>query len=285
MEGKNCTLVEMARTMLDKHRTLRHFWVDAISTACYVSNRIFLCSILLLTPFELRFDRKHSVSHFRPFGCKCLVLKRGNLDKFESHFFYGILLGYTPHGRSYQVYTFETNTVVESCDVTFDKTAPCPRGVFDCAGDKEMEESIFVDERLQGIDGDEDEPLLSSTSSSEPVPASTLEVEAPQATTSSTAAVETSRVEGEIVSEREAPPHIQKRHPPHQIIGNLNERVTHSLRSVHLSCFSNTLFVALFEPRDVGHTLSDSSWVNAMHEQLENFERNQVWTLVDPPRM
>jgi hypothetical protein len=54
--------------------------------------------------------------------------------------------------------------------------------------------------------------------------------------------------------------------------------------SVHLSCFLNTLFVALFEPRDVGHTLSDSSWVNAMHEELENFERNQVWTLVDPSR-
>jgi hypothetical protein len=26
------------------------------------------------------------------------------------------------------------------------------------------------------------------------------------------------------------------------------------------------------------------SWVNAIHEELENFERNQVWTLVDPPR-
>jgi hypothetical protein len=46
----------------------------------------------------------------------------------------------------------------------------------------------------------------------------------------------------------------------------------------------NTIFVALFEPRDVGHALSDLSWVNAMHEELENFERNQVWTLVDPPR-
>jgi hypothetical protein len=44
------------------------------------------------------------------------------------------------------------------------------------------------------------------------------------------------------------------------------------------------LFVALFEPRDVGHALSDLSWVNAMHEELENFERNQVWMLVDPPR-
>jgi hypothetical protein len=25
-------------------------------------------------------------------------------------------------------------------------------------------------------------------------------------------------------------------------------------------------------------------WVNVIHEELENFERNQVWTLVDPPR-
>jgi hypothetical protein len=160
-----------------------------------------LRSILLLTYFELRFGRKSSVSHFRPFGCKCFILKRGNLSKFESRSFDGILLGYTPHGRSYRVYSFDTNTFVESYDVTFDEIAPCPCGVFERVGNKEMEESIFVDEELQGVDGDEDEPLLSSTSSPEPVPASTLEAEAPHATTSSTAAVEASRVEGEIVSE------------------------------------------------------------------------------------
>jgi hypothetical protein len=186
------------------------------------------------------------------------------------------LLGYTHHGRSYRVYNFETNTIVESCDVTFDETTPYPFGVFECAGDKEIQESIFVDEGLQGVDGDEDEPLLSSTSSLEPVPASTLEAEAAQAIISSIAAVEVSRVEGEIVSEPGALSHIQKIHPHQQTIGNLNERVTCSPRSAHLSCFSNTLFVALFEPRDVGHTLSDSSWINVMHEELENFERNQV---------
>jgi hypothetical protein len=108
------------------------------------------------------------------FGCKCFVLKRGNLDKFESHSFDGILLRYTPNGRSYRVYNFETNTIVESYDVTFNETAPCPRGVFECAGDKEMEESISVDEGLQGVDGDEDEPLLPSTSSPEHVSTSTL---------------------------------------------------------------------------------------------------------------
>jgi hypothetical protein len=179
MERKNRTLVDMVRTMLDEHRTPRRFWADAISTACYISNRIFLLSILHLTPFELRFGRNPSVSHLRLFGCKCFVLKCGNLGKFESRSFDGIFLGYTPHARSYRVYNFETNTVVELYDVTFDETAPCPRDVFECAGDKEMEESVFVDEGLQGIDGDENEPLLPSTSSPESVTASTLEAEAP----------------------------------------------------------------------------------------------------------
>jgi hypothetical protein len=148
MKRKNHTLVEMARTMLDEHRTPRRFWADAISTACYISNRIFLRLILHLTPFELRFDRKSSVSHLRPFRCKCFVLKRGNLDKIESRSSDGILLGYTPHGRSYRVFNLETNTVVESYDVTFDETATYPHDVFECAGDKEIEESIFVDEGL-----------------------------------------------------------------------------------------------------------------------------------------
>jgi hypothetical protein len=105
-------------------------------------------SILHLTPFELHFGRRSSVSHLRPFGCKCYVLKRGNLDKFQSRSSGGILLGYTPHGRSYRVFNLETNTIVESCDMTFDETAPRPHDIFECAGDKEIEENIFIDDEL-----------------------------------------------------------------------------------------------------------------------------------------
>jgi hypothetical protein len=189
VERKNRTLLEMVRMMLDEHRTPRRFWANVISTTYYISNQIFLRSILNLTHFELRFECKSSVSHLRSFGCKCFILKHGNLNKFESRSYDGILLGYSPHDRSYRVFNLETNTMVEPCDVTFDETAPCPRGVFECAGDKKMKESIFIDEELQGFDRDEGEPLLLSTLSPELVPASTLEVEAPQATTSSTAVV------------------------------------------------------------------------------------------------
>jgi hypothetical protein len=110
------------------------------------------------------------------------------------------------------VFNLETNTVVESCEVTSDETAPCPREVFECAGDKEMEESIFVDEEIQGVDCDEDEPLLPSTLSSDHVPASTLKAEAPRATTSSTAVVEASQVEGGGSSPSQVVPLIFIRH-------------------------------------------------------------------------
>ena len=33
----------------------------------------------------------------------------------------------------------------------------------------------------------------------------------------------------------------------------------------------------------VEEALDDLDWVNAMHEELHNFEMNQVWTLVEKP--
>jgi hypothetical protein len=62
-------------------------------------------------------------------------------------------------------------------------------------------------------------------------------------------------------------------HPASRIIGDMNERTTRS-RVRNNSLFTYAAF---------GHALSDHNWVNSMHEELENFERNQVWELVDPP--
>jgi hypothetical protein len=47
------------------------------------------------------------------------------------------------------VFNLKTSTVVESCDVTFNKSAPCPCDVFECAGDKEIEESIVDTHKTQ----------------------------------------------------------------------------------------------------------------------------------------
>jgi hypothetical protein len=88
-------------------------------------------------------------------------------------------------------------------------------------------------------------------------------------------------VEGEVASRREAPRCVQVDHPPSVIIAYTNERTTRT-RSRNASHFAHSAFVATFEPKDIGHTLSDPNWVNAMHEELENIKRNQVWELVEP---
>jgi hypothetical protein len=38
------------------------------------------------------------------------------------------------------------------------------------------------------------------------------------------------------------------------------------------------------EPKDIDKALRDPDWVNAMHEELNNFKRNEVWKLVERPK-
>ena len=138
VERKNRTMCEMARMMLDEHRTPRKCWAKAVNTACHVSNQIFLRDFKKKTCYELMHGRPPKVSHFRVFGCKCFILKKGKLDKFESRSCDGIFLGYANHSRAYRVLNLVTNQIMETCEVTFDETMPCSSIVFECAGDEEM---------------------------------------------------------------------------------------------------------------------------------------------------
>jgi hypothetical protein len=221
------------------------------------------------------------VSHFHVFGCKCFILKKGRkLDKFEARFVDGIFFGYASHSRAYRVFNLETNQIVETCEVTFDETEPCSQLVFECAGDDELGEEIFQEEEHEHGD-DEDGGVVSPA---EHVPTTSTTMMDGPSTTPTTTNKERGEddVEGEIASRREPPWRVQVDHPASRIISDMNERTTRS-RFRNNSHFAHAAFVATFEPKDIGHTLSYHNWVNSMHEELKNFERNQVWELVDPP--
>jgi hypothetical protein len=53
VERKNRTLLDMARTMLDEYKTPDRFWAEAINTACYSINRLYLHRILKKTSYKL----------------------------------------------------------------------------------------------------------------------------------------------------------------------------------------------------------------------------------------
>ena len=61
VERKNRTLIEMVRTMLDEYKTPKHFWAEAVETACHATNRLYLHKLLDKTTYELLTGNKHQV--------------------------------------------------------------------------------------------------------------------------------------------------------------------------------------------------------------------------------
>jgi hypothetical protein len=52
------------------------------------------------------------------------------------------------------VLNLETNKIMETCEVTFDETMPSTSLGFECAGDKEMAEDLFEEEKHEAGDDD-----------------------------------------------------------------------------------------------------------------------------------
>jgi hypothetical protein len=109
--------------MLDEYKTPDRFWAEAINTACYSINRLYLHQILKKTLYELLTGKKPNVSYFRVFESKCFILiKRGRNSKFAPKAVEGFLLSYDSNTRAYIVFNKSTGLVEVSYDTVFDET-------------------------------------------------------------------------------------------------------------------------------------------------------------------
>jgi hypothetical protein len=75
---------------------------------------------------------------------------------------------------------------------------------------------------------------------------------------------------------------IQKDHPVDNILGSISKGVT--TRSCLATFCEHYSFVSSLEPLKVEEALVDPDWVMAMQEELNNFTRNEVWSLVERPK-
>ena len=73
----------------------------------------------------------------------------------------------------------------------------------------------------------------------------------------------------------------KKAHPQELIIGDTTKGVTTRSK---FKDFVNLAFFSQIEHKNIGDALCDEFWVLAMQEELNQFERNKVWTLVPKPK-
>ncbi|KAK2374786.1 hypothetical protein QL285_075724 [Trifolium repens] len=111
----------MARSMMHETKLAKYFWAEAVNTACYIQNRIYIRPILKKTTYELFKGRKPNISYFHQFGCTCYILNnKVYRKKFDAKTCKGIFIGYSERPKVYKVYNSVTNTVEESMHVRFD---------------------------------------------------------------------------------------------------------------------------------------------------------------------
>ncbi|GKA48932.1 putative ribonuclease H-like domain-containing protein, partial [Tanacetum coccineum] len=124
-ERKNMTLIEAARTMLADSFLPNTFWAEAVSTACYVLNRVLVTKPHNKTPYELLTGKTPIISYIRPFGCHVTILNTiDHLGKFVGKSDEGFLVGYSLQSKAFRVYNLVTKRVEENLHINFLENKP-----------------------------------------------------------------------------------------------------------------------------------------------------------------
>ncbi|GJT92211.1 ribonuclease H-like domain-containing protein [Tanacetum coccineum] len=128
-ERKNRTLIEAARTMLADSKLPTTFWAEAVSTACYVQNRVLVVKPHNKTPYELFRGIKPAIGFMKPFGCHVTILNTlDKLGKFDGKSDEGFFVGYSLSSKAFRVYNIRTRKVQENLHVGFLENKPMLEG-------------------------------------------------------------------------------------------------------------------------------------------------------------
>ncbi|KAD4585787.1 hypothetical protein E3N88_23388 [Mikania micrantha] len=316
-ERKNRTLIESARTMLADSKLPITFWSEAVATACFTLNRVLIVKRHKKTCYELLQNRKPNLEHLEPFGAPCTMLKKD--AKFNSKVEEGFFLGYSlPNKR---VFNKRTGVVELWYNVDVQRHTPIPEGkgpnwLFDY-------DKLFESFNLSPTVTDDEISLqmLYDLQNSDGVSQSSEEVGPTEESTSEAVNVDCSSEDDQDIFEDalsqdqdtdqnitnldhgvgvpQVPvSRVHVNHPVKQIIGDpsvgvqTRRQVTNE-ESLYVELERNhgtqelwmhSAFVSQIEPKSVTEALREPAWVEAMQEELNQFQKLGVWHLVDLPK-
>ncbi|GJZ73036.1 putative ribonuclease H-like domain-containing protein [Tanacetum coccineum] len=127
-EIKNKDMDDFCREKADsKLHTI--FWAKAVSTACYVQNRVLVVKPHNKTSYELFRGFKPALSFMKPFGCHVTILNTlDSLGKFDGKSDEGFFVGCSLSSKAFWVYNTGTRRVEENLHIGFLENKPMIEG-------------------------------------------------------------------------------------------------------------------------------------------------------------
>ncbi|GJU93307.1 putative ribonuclease H-like domain-containing protein [Tanacetum coccineum] len=155
--GGEYTLIKAARTMLADSKLPTTFWAEAVSTACYVQNRVLVVKPHNKTPYELFRGFKPALSFVRPFGCHVTILNTlDSLGKFDGKSDEGFFVGYSLSSKAFRVYNTRTKRVEENLHIGFLENKPMIEGNGqDCIVMPIWKDASYFDSPTKDVDNGE----------------------------------------------------------------------------------------------------------------------------------
>jgi hypothetical protein len=274
-ERFNRSIVEKARCLLFDAHLEKRFWAEAVNTAVYVKNRSPTAGLSgNTTPYEMWTGRKPNVGHLRIFGSPVMVhvpkQKRRKWDKKATKM---LLVGYSDVTKGYRLFNPVSQDIVVGRDVVFMENAEDNVATI-MTEDKQQPESVTVTGQ-QTSENNQSSGSSPDQSVEEQVYNANDETYVPSETASEDDSFYETDNAGEATpgpQEPQEPQALAKRvrHPPDYYgfsgMGVEDETAEHM-----------SLAEAVSGPER-------AQWHIAMMEELQSFEDNGTWELVDRPK-
>nr|GEU50108.1 retrovirus-related Pol polyprotein from transposon TNT 1-94 [Tanacetum cinerariifolium] len=251
VKRRNQTLVEATRTTLIFSKALLFLWTEAINIACYIQNRSLIRHRYNKTPYELMQHKKPDLSFLYVFGSRCYPINdHEDLGKFVAKEDIGIFVGYSPVKKAFRIYNRRTLIISKIIHAIFDELT-----------------SMASKKFSSGLGLHVMTPATPSTGLvSNPV--------------SQQHCIPPNRDDWDRLFQ----PIWTKDHPIANVIGDPSRFVStrKQLETDSMWCYFDA-FLSSVEPKNFKQAMTEPSWIDAMQEEIHEFERLEVWELVPCP--
>ncbi|GKE65975.1 retrovirus-related pol polyprotein from transposon TNT 1-94, partial [Tanacetum coccineum] len=279
VERRNRTLVEAARMMLSSSKLPLFFWAEAIATACYTKNKSIIIPTHEKMAYHIINDRKPLIKHLHIFGFTCYLTRDGeHLDKMKEKGDPCILVGYSTQSKGYHVYNIRTRLIVESIHLRFDEikemsqTSPSADTTVPSQQEVDLLFGPLYDEFFN--DGtsrvNKSSSPIKNSIKKDTLPSTHIQPTSEPTTPTNVHAEENNDNQVDFTN-----PFCKPVQENAESSSSNNVQTRRQLVTDPEMCMF-VLTVSIVEPKNIKDAMDDSAWIEAMQEELHQFDRLQV---------